>query len=429
MTKFIPGHQRPLSTYIAGNPGNGKSSLIQRMALYDITHDRGVCIIDPTGDLVNRLIHHIPKSRINDTVYFDTTRPIPIDLFSYDQQDTESDERQDLTDDLVGMLALENAPRARPLLRQVISTLFDANENSAFKDKANFFDILKFIRNKKRRDAILAACPAERREDWEPFPKVTEFESILYRMIPFSESRALKTMFSSTGRQLNLSEVIENKQVLLVNLKDTDTDALVGSIIVSKLQQAIFRRRNDKKGESKRVPYYLYIDECQTIIKFAVESFDKILMRARKYKLCLTMANQLPSKLPLEIRESLGMIGNTILFNLDPTDGRMFKDRIVPYKVEDLFALPAFRAIRRVNRVVNKIATPAYLGYSAASCAHLITKRPVDEPPCETKEDMVLLEGNGNAPDSQPTRPEVEPEGSPNVPPHERKGKNPRKPR
>src|SRR5690348_14395301 len=108
----IFGKLRTLSTYIAGNPGTGKSSLIQRMALHDIQKNRGVCVIDPTSDLVNTLIHHIPKHRVKDTIYFDTDNPIPIDFFHYDTPG----ERRSLVDELVAVFKLEAAPVSEPRL-------------------------------------------------------------------------------------------------------------------------------------------------------------------------------------------------------------------------------------------------------------------------------------------------------------------------
>ncbi len=58
-------------TLIVGQTGSGKSTLMERMILQDIDAGRGVGLIDPHGDLYDRIIHHIPKSRSNDVVLFD----------------------------------------------------------------------------------------------------------------------------------------------------------------------------------------------------------------------------------------------------------------------------------------------------------------------------------------------------------------------
>ena len=122
----IAPKNRPLSTYICGNPGNGKSSLIQRMVLHDIKRGEGVCVIDPTSDLIDTLINYIPDHRLNDVIYFDTSMPIAIDFFSYGDNPKE---KENLIDDLIGIFDLQNAPRAEPFLLSVIYTLFEAKEN------------------------------------------------------------------------------------------------------------------------------------------------------------------------------------------------------------------------------------------------------------------------------------------------------------
>jgi hypothetical protein len=416
---ILPGHLRTQSLYIGGNPGYGKSSLIQNLALYDIRAGRGVCVIDPTGDLVNLLIHHIPQTRVNDTIYFDTDAAIPIDFFSYEDEP----EREVLVDELVAIFSLENAPRAKPLLRKVIGTLLDANQHPTIPDKerATFLDILHFIRDKERRDDLLSYCP-ERRKDWDPWPKESEFEAITYRMIPFTESKTLRTILGAPQPKLNVWEVLQQNNVLLVNLKDTETDLFVGSLIAAKIQQAIFRRRIIP--ESERTPYYLYIDECQTILKYSEETFDKILTRARKYKLCLAMANQIPQKLPPGIQDSLGTITNLVLFNMDTQNARIFTDRMVPYQIEDLVNLEKFCAVARVGNVVRLIQTPQPLGPSAASSAETIRKRTLENYACDTpaERSKETADGKPDKPDKSET---ILPGPEPHVPPYQREKKNP----
>jgi hypothetical protein len=379
---IIRGRNRPQGLYIAGNPGFGKSSLIQHLSLQDISAGRGVAVIDPTGDLVNRLIHHIPKARANDTIYFDTDNPVPIDFFSY----RNPSERQVLIDQLIDIFQLDTAPISKPRLLKILGTLFDANENPKTPEdkRCTFLDIERFITDKKRREEIIGY--AARQSTWEYFPKISEFESIIERMAPFTEPGTLRTIFEAKRPKLNIWDVMQEKKVLLVNLKDSPTDLFIGSLICSKFQQATFGRRYVE--EPKRTPYYLYIDECQTILKYAAPQFEAILTRARKYKLCLTLANQLPSDLPAPIQNKLGTIGTLYLFNLDSKDARIFKDRIAPYQPEFLTNLLKFHAVVRTNGAVHFLTnTPRPLGSSNASYARYIRKRTRELYTCNSPEE------------------------------------------
>jgi hypothetical protein len=324
----LNGKLRPQGVYIAGNPGTGKSSLIQNLAIADIAANRGVAVIDPTGDLIDRILAHIPEARKNKVIYFDTDDPVPIDFFSYGNPA----ERQVLTDQLLDIFELDEAPLSRPNLEKILGTLFDANDSAEMKkpenekDRCTFLDILSFITNKPRRDQILMYAP-HRKADWEGDQfKPFDYRSITTRMIPFKENPTLRTMFGAKKPKLNIAEVMLKNRVLLVNLKDTPSDFMVASLIASKFQQATFGRRYIK--EHLRKPYYLYIDECHTILKFAAPQFEAILTRARKYKLCLILSNQLPSDLPEPIQRKLGMIYTKILFNLREQDARTFRSEI-----------------------------------------------------------------------------------------------------
>src|SRR5580704_544181 len=77
---LVPYAIRNQHVYVPGKTRNGKSTLFHEMALQDIQNGAGVCVIDPKGDLVNSLIHHIPESRKDDCVYLSIQEPVPIDF-------------------------------------------------------------------------------------------------------------------------------------------------------------------------------------------------------------------------------------------------------------------------------------------------------------------------------------------------------------
>ena len=56
--------------YIIGKTGMGKSQMIENMIIQDIQGGRGVAVVDPHGDMVERLLYFVPPARINDVVYF-----------------------------------------------------------------------------------------------------------------------------------------------------------------------------------------------------------------------------------------------------------------------------------------------------------------------------------------------------------------------
>ena len=71
--------------YIIGKTGMGKSTLLFRLISSDIVAGRGVCVIDPHGDLIECILKFVPKHRTNDVILFDPAdkdHPISFNLLS-----------------------------------------------------------------------------------------------------------------------------------------------------------------------------------------------------------------------------------------------------------------------------------------------------------------------------------------------------------
>ena len=50
--------------------GVGKSTLLLNMAVSDIEKGKGLCVIDPHGDIAEAILNYVPQERINDVIYF-----------------------------------------------------------------------------------------------------------------------------------------------------------------------------------------------------------------------------------------------------------------------------------------------------------------------------------------------------------------------
>jgi hypothetical protein len=88
-----------------------------------------------------------------------------------------------------------------------------------------------------------------------------------------------------------------------------------------------------------RIPNtYLYVDEFQN---FANESFAEILSESRKYKLCLTVANQYVDQMTEEVRNAvIGNVGTFIAFRVGSTDAELMEREFAPYfTAEDMVNL------------------------------------------------------------------------------------------
>ena len=59
--------------YVIGANGTGKTTVILNMILSDLRLNRGLCLIEPHGDLVRNVLAAMPEERLKDVIYFDLT--------------------------------------------------------------------------------------------------------------------------------------------------------------------------------------------------------------------------------------------------------------------------------------------------------------------------------------------------------------------
>src|SRR5436309_496644 len=70
---------RRFHLYMIGKTGTGKSTLLENLIRQDIVAGEGLALLDPHGDLVERVLCDIPESRQPDVIYWnvpDASRPL-----------------------------------------------------------------------------------------------------------------------------------------------------------------------------------------------------------------------------------------------------------------------------------------------------------------------------------------------------------------
>jgi hypothetical protein len=311
----LPYSARTKHVYVAGKSQHGKSTFLLHSAIVDISHNKGIAVIDPHGDLVESIIKHIAPRRVEEVIYLDAETAIPIDFMSYSNER----EKEALVGDIIFLLQRFPGwgPRMDSILRNILYTLLEAGETC-------FLDIYYFLVDEDRRAQILSRVtdPDLLRVWSKNFPSRDAIEPIITRMTTFVRSPSLKIFMSGGDKQLDIYDVMQTGKILLVNLVKSgkETGDLLGSLIVSKIQQAAMRRYSIPPEERK--PFYLYADEFE---RFQTMSFDIILSEAGKFKLGLVMANQYVDQLDRQILSAvIGNVSTFLLFRMDEKDARHF---------------------------------------------------------------------------------------------------------
>ena len=71
----LTSEERRLHVYIAGKTGVGKSTLMLTMMVQDLEAGRGFALLDPHGDLAERLLDYVPRRLTGRVVYLNPNEP------------------------------------------------------------------------------------------------------------------------------------------------------------------------------------------------------------------------------------------------------------------------------------------------------------------------------------------------------------------
>lgn len=301
---------RDRHVYIIGKSGMGKSTLMLSMIRQDILNGKGVGVIDPHADLVNRVLPYIPASRVKDTILFDAeTLPIGLNFFSA-RTDAE---KELICDDVIVLfkrLSDSWGERMDMVLRYTVRTLAEI-------DGATFLDIYRMLADDYYRDSVLREVKLRPllqfwHEVYPKFPHPVTEQPILSRMGKFAVNSTLRAIVGTVS-SLNFLNVMQEGKILLCNLSKpaigADTCAILGAMVVSQFQLAAMRR--GKLNPANRRPFYLFIDEFQT---FQTSAFNEIITESRKYQLCLTLANQKLEDLDQKTRGAVQGVETSVIF-------------------------------------------------------------------------------------------------------------------
>lgn len=331
--------------HIIGKTGTGKSTLLETMILQDIARGEGVTLLDPHGDLVERIARAIPPHRRQDVIYFDPADPKQ--PYGYNPLKRVAPEKRVLA--ASGMLEVlhktwgERAwgQRMEHILRNALLLLLDQSE-------ATLADLLTLFRDETfRRKAIRNCRNAQVREFWRlEYPKYSRFAAeavapIQSKVSAFLSDPALCRVLTRPEHPIHIRRLMDESRILLVNLAKgklgEDSAALLGGLLVTTVGLAAFSRA--EMPEYDRRAHWLYIDEFQS---FTTLSFANMLSELRKYRVGMVLAHQYLHQLDPEIRHAvLGNAATLIAFRLGAQDAASMAREFEPvFDRTDLLTLP-----------------------------------------------------------------------------------------
>ncbi len=356
----LSASERLKHMHVIGATGSGKSTFLLNLIKQDLEqvfeNRNGLALIEPHGDLIDRVIEQVPESRLQDVILFDPADenfPIGFNILS---AHTEL-EKTLLASDLVSIFR-----RFSTSWGDVMNSVL-ANAILAFlesKQGGNLLDLKRFLIVKTfREDFLKTVSDEELCYFWRnEFPQIKgkPFAPLLTRLDTFLRSKIVRNIVAQKENRLNFRRIMDERKILLVRLSlgaiGEENAYLLGSLIVAKIYQAALSRQN--VAEETRAPFYLYLDEAGSF-QSSKSNMNQILTGGRKFGLGLVLShqqlNQFQSAGEGDILSSI--LSNSyarVIFRLDDTDAERLAKGFSFFNAEHLKNLGVGEAVARIEQ-------------------------------------------------------------------------------
>jgi hypothetical protein len=350
---FLTPEQRVRHMHVIGGTGTGKTTFLTNLIRQDIESGQGFALLDPHGDLVEKLLCMVPESRMDDVVLIDAgdeAHSVGFNILS-----AKADyEKTLLASDLVSVfqrLSTSWGDQMAVVLRNAILAFLEHPEGGTLGD------VQRFLLEPDFRSKVLEGVnDADVVYYWRKgFPLLGGSKSIgpvLTRLQTFLSPKPIRYMVAQRQSKLDMQDIMDSGKILLAKLPQglmgADNSYLLGSLLVSKIQQMAMGRQ--RMPESQRRLFTLYVDEFQN---FITPSMAEILSGGRKYRLSLVLAHQSLEQLGRNDAVGSAVLANAgtrVAFRVGDSDARELAKGFAHFESDALQALSIGEAIARVER-------------------------------------------------------------------------------
>jgi hypothetical protein len=357
---------RTRHAYVLGATGTGKSTLLYHMIMQDIHEGAGVCLLDPHGDLYQQVIESLPPKRLNDVVLIDPCdfdRAVGLNFLECSGAYPKV-QMNFVTNEMIGIfhrlydLKQTGGPMFETYMRNALLLVMD-NEVAG----GTLMDVPWLFEDKDYRRFLLDYCrnpyavnfwrkQAERAGGEASLENMTPY--ITSKLNQFTSNTLLRPIIGQKQSTTDFTQCMDEGRIVLVNLSKgllgaLDTQ-LLGMLIIGKLFAAALQRIQRPKAQ--RRPFFLYVDEAHN---FITDTLAHMLAEARKFGLCLTLANQNLAQITGKGEQSnlvdavLGNVGTLLMFRLGAVDANRMEVYTKPeLSARDLQDLPDHHVAARL---------------------------------------------------------------------------------
>jgi len=349
----LTADQRVRHMHVVGASGTGKSTLLFNLIRQDIESGQGVGVLDPHGDLIDRILGIIPSSRMDDVVLLDPGDEEFSVGFNILSAHSEL-EKNLLASDLVSVfqrLSTSWGDQMGVVLNNAIRAFLESDKGGTLADLRRF--LLEpafrnhFLNTVRDPDIVYY---------WKVgFAQLSGNKSIgpvMTRLETFLSPKPIRYMVSQAQNRLDFAQILDGGKIFLAKLSQgaigRENSSLLGSLLMAKFQQVVMSRQSQQ--EANRRDFWLYLDEFHN---FITPSTAEILTGARKYHLGLALAHQELRQLQRDSEVASTVLASPytrICFRVGDQDARTLASGFTLFEARDLQNLSTGQAVCRVER-------------------------------------------------------------------------------
>jgi len=366
---------RKQHVYLVGKTGMGKSTIIKHMAYQDICAGKGICVIDPHGDLVKELLSVIPENRKTDVVYVnpsDKAFPVGLNILNPGGKFSDPEEKYELITSAVMSIFMKITPerhwgqRMEHILRNATLTALQIPCPTKETPYRSLYTIQKLLTDTRYRNSVTSTLTDPvLKQFWKKefslygsMQQAAAISPLTNKLGEFITSKMSRNILLQEKSTISVSQIMDEGKILLCNLSKgelgEDRSDFFGILIISLIQLAAYQRA--QRPEHERRDFFLYIDEFQN---FATSSFTDLLSEARKYHVFVTPANQNIAQIEDQKLANvlLGNVGVVICFKNGPDDENILLPILEPeVKKGDIVNLPPHHFFMKVTNAYSESA-------------------------------------------------------------------------